>query len=64
MYQLTENAVSHLMDTSRDLHSNLAASPIWPMIKDEPIIVAWMNALREIEIEIKGKQVSPDEPKK
>ena len=57
MFQIKEDSMQRLMDASEQLHGSLVSSPIWEMLKDEPIIVSWINALSEVDSQIKQEKI-------
>jgi hypothetical protein len=58
MLQIKEDSMQRLMEASQQLHGALVASPMWELLKDEPVIVSWINALGEVETQIKQEQVN------
>lgn len=55
------DALNNLLESSQRLHGELVRSVVWNLIKDEPIIVQWMNSLREVESILKPSP--PEETK-
>ena len=53
MYQFQKSSIEKLLETSQRLHGSLVASPVWELIKTEPVIMDWMNSLSDIESQIK-----------
>lgn len=51
-----EDSMEHLMEASRQLHGQLVASPLWELLKTEPVIVQWITALNEVDLQIKPKE--------
>jgi hypothetical protein len=60
MFQVAEDSLAKLMEASQQLHGKLVASPLWGMLKDEPLIVNWINALSEIDSQFKKAQAPPN----
>jgi hypothetical protein len=54
MFQIKEDSMQRLMETSQHLHGSLVASPLWEMLKTEPVIANWIAALGEVESQIKA----------
>lgn len=52
MYNLREEPVDNLLAAARILQSKLTQSPFWPLMKDEPPVMGFVNALLEFEKEI------------
>ena len=53
MFNLQEEPINRLMETSQHLHGQLVRSPLWEMLKTEPSIMNWIKALGDVESEIK-----------
>lgn len=56
MFQIQEDSMHRLMKASQHLHGSLVSSPLWEMLKTEPVIVQWISALNEVESQIKPKE--------
>jgi hypothetical protein len=59
--QVTDESLERLLETSQTLHGKLVTSPLWEMIKTEPVIVQWLGALGDVESQLKKKHESPDD---
>jgi hypothetical protein len=60
MYQITEGSLDGFLEVAQRLHSKLSTSAFWPMIRDEPIIMEFINSVRELESQVKAsKEVKP-----
>lgn len=61
MYTIREQSLDHFMDVAQRLHAKLAASPFWYLMKDDPGIMEFINAVREIESQCKSQTAPPQE---
>lgn len=52
MYNLPEKPVDDLLDAAKILQAKLTESPFWLLIKDEPPVMNFVNALLEFEKEL------------
>lgn len=52
MFHITEIAAQRMVADSRKLLAALMASPVWPLIKTEQVIVDFTKALEEFEKEV------------
>lgn len=59
MYQVHEDKWNGFQDASQRLWFTLQQSPMWPLLKDDPMIKAFLNALRELEADVKQGQSDP-----
>jgi hypothetical protein len=62
MYQITPEAITRLSETSQQLFGKLQTSVFWPLVKDEPVIREFMDALSAIESQVRQQQAPPDSP--
>lgn len=51
--------VERMLEAAQALHGKLVSSPLWEMIKTEPVIVQWMNSLGELEKEVNLAKQAP-----
>lgn len=51
--QIKRETMMRFDDVTKRLYGLFAASPLWPLIKDEPIIKEFMGVLTDIETECK-----------
>jgi hypothetical protein len=63
MFQIREDSMQRLMEASQQLHGALVSSPMWELLKNEPVIVSWINALSEVETQIKQEQANAPQAK-
>ena len=61
MFQIKEDSMQRLMEASNHLHGALVASPLWEMLRTEPVVANWINALGEVESQIKQKEPENDQ---
>lgn len=61
-YQIKEETLRQLQDVTIRLHGRLVASPLWVLIKDEQIIIEFINVLRDIESQCKAQNNEPEAP--
>lgn len=54
-YQIKDESIARLMENSQLLHGKLVASPLWEMLKTEPLIVSWIQSLDEVDRQMKPK---------
>lgn len=52
MFHITEISAQRMVADSRKLLAALMASPVWPLIKSEQVIVDFTKALEEFEKEV------------
>lgn len=45
----SKDAIQHLLECSQHLHGELVRSPLWELVKNEPVILHWMAALTQVE---------------
>lgn len=55
MYNLKEEPVDNLLSKAKVLQAKLTQSPFWPIIKDDPPVMDFVNALLEFEKEMPSK---------
>lgn len=59
MYQIQEDSIRRLQESSKKLHSFMVSSPVWNMIKNDPIIKDWIFALDEIDSQVGKNEANP-----
>lgn len=52
MYNLTEQSIHRLLETAKKIHADLQASPMWPLLKDEPAVVDFIAAIADVEQQV------------
>lgn len=60
MFQMQEQSITRLLETSQELHGKLIASPLWELLRTEPVIVNWISALNAVDAQLKKEQAPPD----
>lgn len=50
-YQIKKETMQRFSDVTERLYGLFQASPLWPLIKDEPIIKEFISVLGEIKIQ-------------
>jgi hypothetical protein len=52
MYSLTEQSVERLLQACKKLHDSLRESPLWELLKNEPVVVNFTGAFEDLDKEV------------
>lgn len=55
MFQFEEQVIIDMVARSRKLLGELMASPLWPLIQDEPVITDWIKSIEALDEKLKSK---------
>ena len=63
MFCIKEEPLTRLMEVSKRFHEQLLVSGFWHLIRNEPVIIAWIHALSDVDSELRKEQAPPDASK-
>lgn len=59
MYQLDESIINRMLDAGQHLYTKLAQSPFFALLKQEPEIMEFVNAYRDVESQVRKQNAAP-----
>lgn len=59
MYQVDEQTINRVLDAGQSLYLRLQSSPWFAILKEEPQIMEFVNAYRDLESHIKRQNAEP-----